>query len=77
MLLNTIDNNISTKFAFDNCDVAFTRFSLPFLRPTFFHTKSVGNPKALDTLLPLFHIEGTVSRQSTRTPAPANTVGLL
>ena len=37
-------------------------------------SKSVVNPKALDTLVPLSHSEDTVSRRLTGTPAPANTV---
>jgi hypothetical protein len=61
---NSINNNISTKyFLVDNRSVTFTRLSLPFLRPTFFHQKSVGNPKTLGTLVPLSHSEDTLSRQ--------------
>ena len=75
---NTIDTNISTKlFPVDNCNVAFTKLSLPFLHPTYFLQKSVGNPTAQGTHLPLSHSEDTVSRRLTRTPAPANTVVLL
>lgn len=61
---NIIDTNISTKlFPVDNCNVAFTKLSLPFLHPTNFLQKSVGNPTAPGTLLPLSHSEDTVSRR--------------
>ena len=58
-----IDNNISTKYCLvDNRNVAFTRLSVMFLHPAFFHQKSDRNPKALDIPLPLSHSGGTVSR---------------
>ena len=61
---NNIENNISTKlFPVDNCNVAFTKHSLPFPHPTYFLQKYVGNPMALGTLPPLSHGEDTVSRR--------------
>ena len=42
---------------------AFTRLCLPFLHPTDFLQKPIGNSKALDTLVPLSHSEDTVSRR--------------